>query len=500
MSLGQESRAAALAALSGLVVTLVVSVAPSGQLRDWPRERPPAPLPAPEVRFPPYEIRTLPNGLRVVVVLHHEQPAVSLRLVVRAGALQDPPEKAGLAALAAALLDQGTATRSAQQIADTIDFIGGALTTGAGRDLSFVNVMVMKDSFDLGLDLLADVVRRPSFDPAEIERQRQQMLASLKVSYEDPDYIAEVVFDRLVYGFHPYGRPATGTPASLARITRDDLVAYHRAYFVPGNALVAVVGDVTAREAFDGVARVFGDWEPRPVPPLALDPPPEPTRRIVVVDKPGAVQTAIRVGHLGIPRKHPDYMPLNLALKILGGEGSNRLHRVLRSERGLTYAASVDMHTLKVSGDFVAETSTRSEATAEALRLVVEEFWRLQRDRVNPRELADAQAYLAGSFPLTIETPAAIASQVLNALFYELDLQELETFRERVQAVTPDDIQRVARAYLQPGRLAIVLVGDASRFAEDLPRVGFGSFERVPLSELDLSTATLRRPSAAGPG
>src|SRR5207249_1541550 len=167
---------------------------------------------------------------------------------------------------------------------------------------------------------------------------------------------------------------------------------------------------------------------------------------------------------IGISRNHPDYMALNLAIRILGGEGSNRLHQVLRTQRGLTYGAQANMDTLKETGDFEAETNTRSEATGEVLRLIVDEFWRIQRERVSEYELADAKAYLTGSFPLTIETPASIAMQVVNVLFYGLPVEDLQTFRQRVNAVTVDDIQRVARAYLKPDRLSVVLVGNASVF------------------------------------
>jgi zinc protease len=466
---------------------------------NWPSEGPPRPLPAHDVSYPPYEVRTLPNGLQVVAVLHHEQPAVSIRMLVRAGAAQDPAGKPGVATLAASLLDQGTTTRNARQIADTIDTIGGAMGAGSGADLTFINAVVMKDSFDLALNLMSEVVRNPAFAPEEIERQRQQLLSSLRVSYEDPDYIAGVVFDRLVYGFHPYGLPNSGTPASIAAITRDDLITFHQTYFAPNNTVLAIVGDVTTKEAFEGVERVFGNWARKEVPEPRPTDPPDPTRRLIVIDKPGAVQTEIRVGHVGIPRKHPDYMALNLAVKILGGEGSNRLHRVLRTERGLTYSASADMEALKTSGEIVAETDTQSPTSVEALRLIVDEFWNLQRERVDERELADAQAYLAGSFPLTIETPDAIAMQILNALFYGLDPKEVETYRERMNAVSVDDIQRVARAYLRPDRLSIVLVGDAAAFADELQGGGFGQYERVAVGDLDLSAADFRRASAGAP-
>jgi zinc protease len=479
--------------VSAVLAGAQVDRMPDGRFVMWPTERPPRPLAGREVKFPPYEVRTLPNGMQVIAVLHHEQPAVSMRLLVRTGSVQDPPGKVGVASLAAALLDQGTTTKSAEQIADEIDFIGGALGTGSGSDLTFVNVIVMKDSFPLGMNLLSDVVRNPAFAAEEIERQKQQAISSLQVSSNDPDYVASVLFERLVYGFHPYGLPNSGTPETLAGITRADLQEYHRRYFVPNNMVLAVVGDVTGDEAFAAAERIFGGWPRADVPAIkAVDPPP-PTRRIVVVDKPDAVQTEIRVGQLGIPRKHTDYMAYDLAVKILGGEGANRLHRVLRSERGLTYGAQADAETRKQGGHFVAETDTRTETTGETLRLTVDEVARLQRERVAERELSDAQAYLAGSFPLTIETPNDIATQVLNVVFYELPVEEIGTFRERVQAVTPDDIQRVAKQYVRPDRLSIVLVGDASSFVPQLRNVGFPDVEVIPINELDLMSATLRR-------
>src|SRR5262245_28209829 len=402
--------------------------------------------------------------------------------------------------MASSLLDQGTKTKSASELNDEIDFIGGAMGAGAGTDLTFVNIVVMKDSFEKGMRMLSDISRQPGFAPAEIDRQKQQTLSGLRVSLEDPEYVANSVFDRLVYGFHPYGLPESGTPDTVSSITRDDLIAFHQKNFLPNNAILAIVGDVTADEAFTTAKKVFGDWEKRDLPTQTFIDPPDPTRRVVVVNKPDAVQTEVRVGHLGIARKHPDYMAVNLAIRILGGEGSNRLHQVLRTQRGLTYGAQANMDTLKESGDFEAETNTRSDATGEVLRLIVDEFWRIQRERVNEYELADAKAYLTGSFPLTIETPEAIAMQVVNVLFYGLPLDQLQTFRERVNAVTVDDIQRVARAYLRPDRLSVVLVGNAAAFASQLRGVGFAIYDTVELGDLVLTAANFKRAGTrAGP-
>lgn len=482
-----------------LVAFALLALAPAGAAaQEWPVSSPPKPLSARSVSFPPYQLRTLPNGLQVLVVLHHEQPSVAFRLLVRAGAMQEPTDKPGVASFVAGLLNQGTTTRSAGVIADTIESAGGIIGVGSGYELTNIFGAVIKDRMDLALDVASDLVQRPAFALDEIDRQRQQVLSALKVSYDDPDYIADLAFDRLVFGAHPYGRPSGGTPESIARLTRDDLVAFHRTWFVPNNTLLAIVGDLTADEAFNAANQAFGKWARRDVPAATPVDPPPPARRVVLIDRPGSAQTEIRVGHLAVPRTHPDYLPLDLATRILGGEGANRLFGVLRSDRGLTYGASAEMQTYKNSGQLVAETDTRSSATGEALRLIVNEIIRLQKESVNPAELRGAQDFLTGNFPLTIETPAAIAQQVLGQLFYGLDLAELETFRDRVERVTPADIQRVAREFYKPGLLSIVLVGDASSFADQLKALGFPEFERIPLSQLDLNSPTLRRGAPIG--
>lgn len=477
------------------VVTALVAAQALPSSR-WPRESPPRPLPAGPVAFPPYQLRTLPNGMQVVLVSQNEQPAVSVRMIIKAGAAQDPKDRYGLAMLTSTLLDQGAGDRTAEQMADTIDFTGGVLGTGAGSDLSFVNAIVMKDSYAVALELMSDIVQRPTFAQVEIERQRQQALSALQVSAEDPDAVAGRVIDRLVYGFHPYGLPGSGTPESIAALSRADIVEFHRKYFVPNNAIVAVVGDIDPDEAMRGLEQYFGSWKPGEVPVESMTEPPAPTKRVIVIDKKDAVQTEIRVGHIAIPRKHSDYEAINQAVKILGGEGANRLQQVLRSQRQLTYGASADLDSFKMAGAVIAETDTQTSSTAEALRVVVDEFSRLQRERVDEAELSGAQDYMVGHFPLTIEVPDAIATQVLNQLFYELPVEDLPKYRERILRVTPDEIQRVSRWFIRPSQLSVVLVGNADGFVKDLKGVGFGTFERIPIEDLDLLSADLKRRTA----
>jgi zinc protease len=472
---------------------LLFSSVVGAQVPDYPSEPPPRPLPSRPVSFPPYELHTLANGMRVIVVMQHEQPEVTMRFMVRAGTAYDPPGKSGLVWLLASLLNQGTPTRTAQQIADAIDSIGGDVSTGAGSDSVSASVLVMKDSFHVGMNLLADMVRHPTFLREEIDRQREQTLSTLEVNLQDPDFIAGAVLNRLIYGNHPYALPDTGLPDSIARITRADLASFHAKYFAPNNSILAIVGDVEDEEALTAAEREFGDWAPQSITVPLLPAPPKPARQVIVVDKPDAVQTAVRMGQIGVRRKTPDYMALDQTLRILGGEGSNRLYRILRSERGLTYSASADMNTMLLAGDFSAETDTRTEATAEAVRLMVEEVWHLQRDRTRDQELAGAQAYMTGSFPLTIETPDAIARQVLNAVFYDLPLDELRTYRQRANAISAEDVLRVARQYLDPARLAIVLVGNAEAFKDQLKKAGFGKYVLIRLDELDLASADFKK-------
>lgn len=458
----------------------------------WPSEGPPPPLAARRVKFPSYKIKTLANGLQVLFVPYHEQPSVSYRLLVRAGAVQEPADKPGVASFVASMLNQGTTSRSAKAIANVIDSAGGFLNVGSGNELTYISGGVIKDQTDTALALVADVAQHPAFADDEIGLQRRQALSALQVGYDDPEYLAGAVFDRIVFGLHPYGRPNEGTPDSIARLTRGDLVAFHQRWFAPNNALLALVGDLSEDEAFAAAEKAFGAWARRDVPQFTLSDLPPPARRVVVVDRPGSAQTEIRVGHITIPRTHPDYIPLDMAIRILGGEGANRLFGVLRTDRGLTYGASADLHTFKMSGEVVAETDTRSSATGETLRLMVDEFTRLQREPVHAAELRGAQDFIAGNFPLSIESSSAIAEQVLSRLFYGQSLDEIETYLDRVGRVTPDEVQRVSRQLLKPDQLSIVLVGDAAAFVDQLRRVGFTEYERIPIEQLDLDSPNLR--------
>ncbi len=472
-----------------LAVLLAASHA-TAQEKTKMKQTPPPPKPAHEIHFPAFEEKTLANGLRMVVVEQHETPSLSLQLLMPGGKAYAPPAKAGLADATAALLREGTQTRSTQQIAEAIDSVGGTITTAASLESAFVSVLVTSDQIDLGLDLLSDLVLRPSFPAEELERWRNQTLSGLQIDQSDPSYVATMAFQRLVLGDHPYGRPSSGTMASVQGITRDDMVAFHRRQYVPNEAILAVVGDVKAAEAFSRVERAFGGWakgEATTIPPVEVTP----QRRIVVIDKPDAVQTEIRVGQAGLPYRDPDHYTADVYDAVLGGSPSSRLYEEVRRKRGLSYGASSEFRMPTQPGWFLASTYTKTESTVEALGVVLDVLGAMDDKPVPAEELAQRKTYITGAFPLEIETPEGVAAKVLEAMKFGYGKEYLESYRERIDAVTAEQVQSFAGRRIQPDRMLIVLAGNAKAFTADLEK-RFGKVETIPLADVDLLQPDLR--------
>ena len=486
------------AAAIGAAAVLAMALA-SAPLRAATASTPPAPGPMRELRFPAFADQTLSNGLRLIQIERHGEPAVSLRLLVPAGKLYEPAAKAGLAGAVADLLTQGTATRSAQQIAAAIDGVGGSLDAGSGPDFTSVSAAVTSDQLDLALELLADVVLHPNFPEGEIERWRRQSLSNLELQRADPGYLAEVSLQRLVFGAFPYGLPSAGTPESLRGLTRDDLVAFHRDHYLPNGAILAVVGDFRPATALAAVERVFGGWAKGAAPrPPALDLPAYPRRRVVVIDKPDAVQTQIRIGQAALAYTDPDYFTATVYGTVLGGGSSGRLFREIRIKRGLAYGAYSGFGEQLVSGSFAVRTSTKTASTVEALRVALDEIAAMGRAPVPAVELDEAKTFLNGAFPLEIESGGAVASRVLTALGYGLSRGFLDSYRDRISAVTPAEIQRFGAGRIHPESMVVVLVGNAAAFGPDLAKL-LGPFETIPAADLDPLAPDLRRRTATAP-
>jgi zinc protease len=462
-----------------------------------PKATPPPAAPAKEVRFPAFEQKTLANGLRVVVIEQHSQPLVSLRLMLKAGKAFEPAAKGGLADATASLLTKGTTTRSAQQIAQTIDFVGGTINANSGTEAGYAGISVTSDQLDLGFNLLSDVVLHPSFPQEELDRWRRQALSNLQIQQKRASYLAEAGLRKLIFGDYPYGRPTAGTAESLAGLTRGDLAAFHQRFWNPNGTLLAVVGDIKPADAFARVERAFGGWKKGEAVELPAQNLARPAKlRIVVIDKPDAVQTEIRLGEVGIAFRDPALYTAQIYNSVLGASASARLYEEIRRKRGLSYGANSLFQQETQPGFFEVSTFTKTATTVEALAVALDVLRGLQEQPVPEAELVPAKTFITGAFPLEVETAEGIAAQVLEAMYFGYGREFLESYDDHLSKVSAADIQRFAREKVHPGQMTVVLAGNAKAFADDLKKK-FGDFETIPAAEVDLLRADLRKPRTA---
>lgn len=432
---------------------------------------PPPPMPAREVSFPKYHEARLSSGAVVIVVENHEQPVVTIDLRIESGTAFDPPDEAGLAGMTAALLDKGTTNRSAEKIAETIDFVGGSLGAAAGPDWTSVGSTVLTQFVDTALALMSDVVLNPTFPVDELATQRTRTLSSLQVALSQPGAVAARHFTELLYGGYPYG--GVPTPESVKAISRDDIVAFHRRYYRPGNALFVVAGDVDPKAIVRRLDRYFGHWSSGEVLKLTEEAPPSRTeRQIYLYHKPGSVQAAIRVGELMPPATNADWPALDVALRILGGGSTGWLYRTLREEKGYTYGAYAGAAERTLQGYFQASVDVRNGVADSAMSVLFDQLRRLREDSIPAADLRLAKNYLTGSFPRSIETPQQVADQVADARLHGLPDDYVKTYRDRIAEVTAEDVRRVARAHLHPDRMVVVVVGDATKILGALKPFG----------------------------
>jgi zinc protease len=402
----------------------------------------------------------LPNGIVVLVAERPGIPIVIVRASVEAGATLDPRDQAGVANLTALLLARGSATRPALEVDRAIEFVGGSLESEGGRDASEVVLSVLRKDLGLGLDLLADALLRPAFPPAEFERKRDEVLASVRRAEEDPEAVAGRLLRRLVFHEHPYGRPVTGTEASLQAITRDDVVAFHRAAYRPERAIVAVAGDVTGAAVRMELEARLGGWSPAgPAPaapgPVALWAP----SRTDAVQR-ALTQATILLGQATVTREHPDFYPLLIASQILGGGSSSRLYTRVREERGLAYNVYAQYSPARLGGYFLVELQSENARVREALTVVREELVRLRRARVSEEELGRARSYLIGSFPLRMDTAADVSDLLISIERFDLGLDYPARFSRAVSSVTADDVLRAVRTHWDPDGMSLAVVGN----------------------------------------
>jgi zinc protease len=450
------------------------------------RSKPPALGPVPALKLPPLEKRTLSNGLQVWIMGIHKVPTVHLELAIRTGVAADPPRKFGLASLTAAMLDEGAGTRSALEISDAIDFLGAQLSTTGSVDATHVDLHVPVARLADALPIMADVVARPTFPEAELTRLRDERLASLLETQDDPEQLIQVAFPRLVFGAqHRYGTPVIGTAASLQNFTIADLKAFHAAQFRPSNAVLVVAGDVTADTVVPQLERAFGGWKGAPgaKPAAAGDAAQLTARRVFLIDKPGAAQSQIRLGWIGVPRSTPDYFALRVLNTILGEAFTSRLNTNLREVHGYAYGASSRFETRLSAGSFYAGAGVQTDKTSEALKEFFNELTRIH-EPVPAAELEKAKNYLALQMPRNFETTRATSDALAQAFIYDLPADYYTTFANRIRAVTAADVKRVADKYIQADKFAVVIVGDRKAIEAGVKALNLGPLTIVEPAEV----------------
>ena len=404
------------------------------------------------------------NGMTVLLLERKALPFITVSVSVRAGSVFDPEGLSGLGNITADLLTEGTKSRSAKEISEEIDFIGGSLGSTGGIDYASASLKVLSKDSDKGFELLSDILMNPAFDEKEVERARSQIRAGIISKEDDPSTVATEAFNRLLFGGHPYALPADGSLESIDRIDRGSIVAFHGSYYHPNNVIMAVVGNISSKELKKLLKRHFGKWKQRDIsyPELSgakrLD-----KKRVELIDK-DITQANVQLGHLGIRREDPDFYAAYVMNYILGGGGFvSRLMTEIRDNRGLVYSVYSYFNPLKDPGPFKIGLQTKNGSAGEAIRESLSQIREIKEKGVSEKELRDAKDYLIGSFPLKFTTNSKIASYLTYMEIYNLGLDYLDRFPEIIEALTVDDVNRAAGKLLDPENYLLVVVGNKEK-------------------------------------
>jgi zinc protease len=439
--------------------------------------RPQAAAPRP-YRFPRFERLALSGGASLLVAEITKLPVVSVTVVLNAGAERDPRGKEGLAQLTARCLVEGTRTASAIALAERIERLGGVIDSDAGWDTARVNLTCLSRHLEESLAVLGEILSAASFPQEELDRLRDERLAEIEQIRSEPRGLAEEAFMELAYAPGArYAVPPGGTRESVATITRDDVVRYHAAQLAPRNASIVIAGDVSPARAQVAVEQALTGWSgQRPAAGDTSVAAAATGRRALLVAKEGAAQSELRIGHVGLPRSHPDYFPFSIMNAALGGVFSSRINLNLREKHGYTYGAHSIIDWRKSAGPFVVSTAVGTDVTADAAREILAELERIREEELTTDELSLVINYLQGVFPIRYESTAAIAAALANLVTYDLPEDYYDTYRDQVGAVTTADALRAAREHIKPDQLRMLVVGDAA-LREKLQGIGFGPLD-----------------------
>jgi predicted Zn-dependent peptidase len=428
-----------------------------------------------QVKLPRAAEADLPNGIHLMVLEHRQVPVVSFNLtIIGAGGYYNPGGRPGTAGFTAALMREGTATRTSAEIARQLETMAATLGVGAGAssESAAMNGSSLTEHFDELLDLAADVLLNPSFPEDELTRFKVRTRAQLVQQRSSPGFLASELFNRIIYSDHP-AAVVSPTVASLEQVTRAELAEFHRARYVPDHAVLAIAGDLSMAEARKLVTSRLGGWKKAGSPrPGVVDPKPHGAARVHLIERAGSVQTNLVVGGQAIDRRSPDYDVVDVMNKVIGGGPTGRLFMNLREDKGYTYGAYSFVSAPRYRGHWEASTEVRTDVTEPALRELMAEVKRLSSERVPDKEFRDARRSMVASFALSLESPGAILNRHVTRYLYGLPLDYWDTYPARIMAVTPDQVQAAARKYLDPTRLHIVAVGEGSKIGELLKQFG----------------------------
>jgi len=482
---------AAVSAVPPVSPTVVVSSAPAPATTPVParltpdaayRQQAPGPGPEPTFHPPRWKRFKLKNGLDVFLVEFHDLPLVDFNLMIKSGGAANPPEKAGLADMTARMLDEGTKTHGALEIADQIASLGATLSTGGTWDSSNVSLSTLTRNLDPALAIFADVVQHPAFDDKEFTRVRDNTLTAITRRKDSPPTVATLALSHLLYGpKHPYGSPMTGTEASIKKLTPADLRAFYEANYRPNNAALIVAGDTTEAAIRGKLEAAFKGWRSKGIPSRRLPAPVGATgeTKVFLIDKAGAPQSSIRIGLVGIERQSPDYFPVTVMNLILGG-GFYRLDLNLREGKGWTYGARSSFDTRKTPGPFSAGGEFVAPHSADSVAEILKELNAMRDGDVTDAELARAKDQITKSFPARFATRSSTAAQLAELAVFNFPDSYLADYTKKIAAVGKDDVRRVARKYLSPAHLTIVVVGDRKSIEGPL-----GKLAPVEIRDLD---------------
>ena len=474
-------------------VTVPPAILPPNELLpEGQRMAPPAPGAARIAATPAVAERTLPNGLRVIVAKSTDLPIMNAQLIIGGGASGDPEGRIGLASATANLAREGAGGRTAPQIAASLESLGAFIGAGANPDVTTVSLSAPIASLDRAAPIFADVVLRPDFPAAELERQRARALNGLRVALRDPANLAAATLNRVVFAGAPYGAPNSGTAESLSAMSRDDVVAHHARWWRPDNAALVITGGMEPDAAFAFAESAFGGWtKPSVALPTIDDRAGQATApRVVVVDMPGAGQAAVAVAVRGPDRSDADWYPASIANAVIGGGSGGHLFNEVRAKRGLSYGAYSSLVTRVDGSLFAAQTQTKNESAAEVVELVLLEIDRLTREPVTDQASTDRESFVLGGFSRSIETTGGLGGFIGDTVTLGLPLSELQTYPERLRAVDPAAVSAVAGRWLGRERAYVVVVGDAAQFIDPL-RAAHPDLVVTKAEDVDLNAADL---------